>query len=381
MKKRFFLILLSTFFITVIFSNENLKQKFKETMQKAEQGDTEAQWELGLMYDKGLGVKKDYEKAFKLYNKALKRYKKSIDSGSLIAEFEFLEKQNFLGIMYYDGKEVTQDFDKAFYWFKQVAEQKYAESQFYLGLMYKKGQGVTQDYKKAYEWFQKAAEQGNISAQYHLKLNYSRDEYNYSTLENTIKSYTNYSAKISFTPKSKEFEFLVIFKISFYKNNRIYNIKINELKRFLLSNPRYDPYREQYPEFYIKEDYGSSGNIPKNFNTDNFKKYALETFKELLVTNKIPVSSAYKTKYDENQVFKYIEEDKMEQIRADIEWDRAHPSETESLIQTVENLKEDIENLKDSQNLVNFPCDHNKNSFENLDYFERKALRKAIFKD
>ena len=43
---------------------------FRQTLQLAEQGNAEAQFSLGLMYDNGQGVRQDYAEAFRWYRKA-----------------------------------------------------------------------------------------------------------------------------------------------------------------------------------------------------------------------------------------------------------------------------------------------------------------------
>ena len=43
---------------------------FRQTLQLAEQGVAEAQFNLGMMYDSGQGVRQDYAEAFRWYRKA-----------------------------------------------------------------------------------------------------------------------------------------------------------------------------------------------------------------------------------------------------------------------------------------------------------------------
>ncbi|GHT48462.1 hypothetical protein AGMMS49936_10950 [Endomicrobiia bacterium] len=86
--------------------------------------------------------------------------KKTSDQIKINAEQGDAEAQYDLGEMYYNGERVKQDYKKAFYWFKKAAEHENANAQFHLGAMYSKGEGIEQDYKKAFYWFKKAAEQG-----------------------------------------------------------------------------------------------------------------------------------------------------------------------------------------------------------------------------
>ena len=73
-----------------------------------------------------------------------------------------------LGMMYYRGEGVPQDYKTVAKWFRLAAEQGHAGAQFFLGGMYYKGEGVPQDYKTASKWYRLAAEQGDADAQYNL---------------------------------------------------------------------------------------------------------------------------------------------------------------------------------------------------------------------
>ena len=114
--------------------------------------------DIGVMYEKGQGVTKDYAEALKWFRKA--------------AEQGHANGQNNLGFMYEMGYGVTKDYAEALKWFRKAAEQGYARGQCNLGYMYDMGYGVTQDYAEAVKWYRKAAEQGNAIAQYNLGQNY-----------------------------------------------------------------------------------------------------------------------------------------------------------------------------------------------------------------
>ena len=80
------------------------------------------------------------------YNDAFKYCKKSAEEGIKEAQFN-------LGVMYDNGQGVKQDYFKAVEWYQKAAEQGYASAQYNLGVMYAFGQGVKQDYLKAKEYF------------------------------------------------------------------------------------------------------------------------------------------------------------------------------------------------------------------------------------
>ena len=62
-----------------------------------------------------------------------------------------------LGIMYGNGYGVKQDYLKAKELYEKAAAQGHSQAQYNLGVMYSYGKGVKQDYFKAKEWYEKAA--------------------------------------------------------------------------------------------------------------------------------------------------------------------------------------------------------------------------------
>ncbi|MBI4006798.1 MAG: SEL1-like repeat protein [Gammaproteobacteria bacterium] len=122
----------------------------------AEQGNSQAQVTLGIMYDYGHGVTANPEEAFKWYLKA--------------AEQGIPMVQHDVGVKYFQGQGVKQDYLEAARWWEQSANAGLADSQFNLGLMYYRGIGIEQDYRKAAELFLKAANQEHSHAQYSLAV-------------------------------------------------------------------------------------------------------------------------------------------------------------------------------------------------------------------
>ena len=59
--KRMMVALLSLGLAQAVWAND--VPDFQETLQAAEQGNAQAQFNLGLMYDSGRGVRQDYTKA------------------------------------------------------------------------------------------------------------------------------------------------------------------------------------------------------------------------------------------------------------------------------------------------------------------------------
>lgn len=111
----------------------------------AEQGHPGAQFEYGLMYDKGEGMAMDK-------GKALYWYEKAAEQGEARAQLN-------CGSMYDKGEEVVVDKTRALYWYEKAAEQGIAQAQYNCGVMYYMGKGTAKDEAKAKLWFQKVAAQ------------------------------------------------------------------------------------------------------------------------------------------------------------------------------------------------------------------------------
>ena len=64
-----------------------------------------------------------------------------------------------VGVKYEDGKGVSKDYRQAFMWYRRAAEQGYEGAQFNLGVMYETGRGVPKDLVQAYAWYDLAQAQ------------------------------------------------------------------------------------------------------------------------------------------------------------------------------------------------------------------------------
>jgi len=85
-------------------------------------------------------------------------YKQS-DYGTALREWRPLAEQGDanaqlnLGFMYDNGYGVPQDYKKAMTWYRQAAERGNKRAQYNLGLMYDIGHGVAPDKVQAYMWY------------------------------------------------------------------------------------------------------------------------------------------------------------------------------------------------------------------------------------
>ena len=74
------------------------------------------------------------------------------------------EAQYNLGVMYSKGRGVPQHFKEAVRWYRLAADQGYAQAQVHLGFMYATGLGVSQDYTQAHMWYNLGASNGFADA-------------------------------------------------------------------------------------------------------------------------------------------------------------------------------------------------------------------------
>jgi cell division septation protein DedD len=77
-------------------------------------------------------------------------------------------EQFLLGLMYERGSGMARNYQQAAYWYGQAAAQNHALSQVSLGNLYDKGLGFEQSYANALKWYYKAAANGNADAMYFI---------------------------------------------------------------------------------------------------------------------------------------------------------------------------------------------------------------------
>ena len=127
-----------------------------DVIKAAEQGDVIEQYNIGIMYETGLGVAQDYCEAIKWFKKA--------------AEQGYAEAQNKLGVMYSFGHGIARNDSEALKWSKKAAEKGVALAQYNVGVAYAEGRGIDKDDTQAENWYRKAAEQGLAPAQCNLGI-------------------------------------------------------------------------------------------------------------------------------------------------------------------------------------------------------------------
>lgn len=157
----------------------------------AEKGVVEAQFQLGVMYENGLGVEKSLSEAATWYErasqanhtgaiknlaamyfdgrgvskdqkKAAELYRAAMIEGDTAAK-------TVLAFMYENGYGVPTDLNMAATLLHEAANTGYAGAQAGLGVMYWRGNGVKRDWVEAYAWWLLASEGGDSYAKANLQ--------------------------------------------------------------------------------------------------------------------------------------------------------------------------------------------------------------------
>jgi uncharacterized protein len=140
--------------------------------RNARNGDSDAQYELGVAYDFGHRVEQNRVEAAKWYLAA--------------AEQGHGGAQNSLGSLYQHGEGVPRNYDAARKWYEKSAAQGNMTALNSLGYLYDFGLGVETNQQRATELYLKSAESGNAQAMLNLGVSYARGE---GVVSNLVESY------------------------------------------------------------------------------------------------------------------------------------------------------------------------------------------------
>ena len=110
---------------------------------------------LGVCFEQGFGVEKDFEQAVQCYAEA--------------ADKKYAQGMHNLGYLFLRKAKETNSveyFEKAANWFRSAIseDQTLTDAYFYMGLLYEKGLGVDYNYQAAFRYYKKAAELGDKKA-------------------------------------------------------------------------------------------------------------------------------------------------------------------------------------------------------------------------
>lgn len=123
-------------------------------LERAEGGDTTAQFLLGRAYHRGEGVKQDLQAAAMWL-------KRAAESG----ETDAIESMGFL---HATGQGVSRDEAEAVRWFRRAADAGSTRAKLNLGLLLRKGRGVQSSNEESLRLMREAAEAGSPEAQSYL---------------------------------------------------------------------------------------------------------------------------------------------------------------------------------------------------------------------
>lgn len=143
------------------------QQAINQLLPLAEKGDPKVQFRLAYKY---------YEQAQtapSFYSDALKWYKKAADQGNTDAEVN-------LGSLYLNGQGVEKNEIQAVRFFKLAAENGNAAAQSNLALMYLSGIGLEQNSVSAIYWFEKAMAQNYVNPEALKALHFTLRAYKLS---------------------------------------------------------------------------------------------------------------------------------------------------------------------------------------------------------
>lgn len=116
------------------------------------EGSTAALAVIGIIYELGgEEVEQDFIEAKKWYERS-------------INEAEDVKAYMGLGRLYYSGLGVDRDYDKAYFYFSQLENENQPGALYILGKMYEKGQGTIQDIQIALNYYKKSADLGHAMA-------------------------------------------------------------------------------------------------------------------------------------------------------------------------------------------------------------------------
>jgi TPR repeat protein len=156
-----------------ITGSENYASAYEWANKSTKGGSARGYFILGLLYERGNGVAKNYDKALTYYK--------------IAANDNYAVAQKNVGRIYFYGNGVTKNYITAKSWFDQAAAQNEPVAQDYLGMIYYYGYGVSTNYTTAKKWYEKSANQGLASAQNSMGLFYLSGDgvsINYATAYN-----------------------------------------------------------------------------------------------------------------------------------------------------------------------------------------------------
>ena len=181
-----------------------------------------------------------------------------------------VDAQGLLGYLYQKGLGVEIDYDKAKHWLELAASQGDTYSQVNLGILYADGLGVEQDYEKAKYWYEKAAEQGDDVAKENLEILKKLMNYSYESNDGKYNIPNFYVYWNDFLVD--DVKFIMRFAIPSYLQ-----LTEQEHQSFIILTPNGEYYDEAEMFFSINI---SRSNAPANKDIHNLLSSFTEHFQE-----------------------------------------------------------------------------------------------------
>lgn len=126
----------------------NYKLALQEFQEAANQGNIEATYNLALMYDRGLGVSENKQKAATFYQTAAKQ--------------GYTSAMLNLGTLYVNGVGISQDTERGIYWYQEAYKHgEKGKAAYAIGLIYYYGRGTQPNYSQSIKYFSLGANAGN----------------------------------------------------------------------------------------------------------------------------------------------------------------------------------------------------------------------------
>ncbi|MBX3387726.1 MAG: SEL1-like repeat protein [Phycisphaeraceae bacterium] len=157
-------------------------ESIEQIRRRAESGDVESQFQLGLAYQYGDGVPQNTTEAIKWITRS--------------AERGNAEAQSTLGWIHSRGDGVPQNTAEAIKWWTRAADQGNVEEQNLLATAYENGVVVRRDMAQAIKWYTRAAEAGDAQSQMKLATIYDQGKGVPRNMVEAIKWYIRVAEKV-----------------------------------------------------------------------------------------------------------------------------------------------------------------------------------------
>lgn len=132
------------FLVQIIYAQD--RDEILDLQDRCQNGDLKKCLTLGVRYQEGKGVKRNY-------SKALEAYAVACDSGERIGCFN-------IGIMYQLGLGVARNYNEAFQNYVVACESEYARACFNVAVYHLEGVSVPKNKEKSLEFFKKSCDLG-----------------------------------------------------------------------------------------------------------------------------------------------------------------------------------------------------------------------------